>query len=395
MTPVRGPGPWAVVNLVAQIALGLLVMTLPLPSMAEWPVTFGRSQSAVQLTFSGYVAAFGLLQLLYGPLSDRVGRRNVLLVGLALVVAGSLLAAAAADLPQLVAARVLQGMGTAAGAVAGRASVQDLFSGAQRTRVMAYVGMALGLCPPTGTLLGGWLHVHFGWQSNFVLMAALALVLVLLAWRTMPASTTSATSAGAWLPAMVASYARLARERVFLLYVALLSLTVAAFYAFLAGAPLVLHGYGVAPQHMGLYIMTVPISYIVGNFATSRLAQRLGEERLMAAGQLSTLCGLSLVALLAALQWRTPLAFSLPLLLLGLGHGLLTPVVLSRTVGVIPALAGSAAAVAGLAQQGVGAAAGYAVGWLRHDGPLQLATLMIACTLAATVAQWRLARRPA
>lgn len=395
MTPVRGPGPWAVVNLVAQIALGLLVMTLPLPSMAEWPVTFGRSQSAVQLTFSGYVAAFGLLQLLYGPLSDRVGRRNVLLVGLALVVAGSLLAAAAADLPQLVAARVLQGMGTAAGAVAGRASVQDLFSGAQRTRVMAYVGMALGLCPPTGTLLGGWLHVHFGWQSNFVLMAALALVLVLLAWRTMPASTASATSAGAWLPAMVASYARLARERVFLLYVALLSLTVAAFYAFLAGAPLVLHGYGVAPQHMGLYIMTVPISYIVGNFATSRLAQRLGEERLMAAGQLSTLCGLSLVALLAALQWRTPLAFSLPLLLLGLGHGLLTPVVLSRTVGVIPALAGSAAAVAGLAQQGVGAAAGYAVGWLRHDGPLQLATLMIACTLAATVAQWRLARRPA
>lgn len=395
MTPVRGPGPWAVVNLVAQIALGLLVMTLPLPSMAEWPGTFGRSQSAVQLTFSGYVAAFGLLQLLYGPLSDRVGRRNVLLVGLALVVAGSLLAAAAADLPQLVAARVLQGMGTAAGAVAGRASVQDLFSGAQRTRVMAYVGMALGLCPPTGTLLGGWLHVHFGWQANFVLMAALALVLVLLAWRTMPASTASATSAGAWLPAMVASYARLARERVFLLYVALLSLTVAAFYAFLAGAPLVLHGYGVAPQHMGLYIMTVPVSYIAGNFATSRLAQRLGEERLMAAGQLSTLCGLSLVALLAALQWRTPLAFSLPLLLLGLGHGLLTPVVLSRTVGVIPALAGSAAAVAGLAQQGVGAAAGYAVGWLRHDGPLQLATLMIACTLAATVAQWRLARRPA
>ncbi|NWL95577.1 MFS transporter, partial [Klebsiella pneumoniae] len=84
---------------------------------------------------------------------------------------GSVVAALATDLPTLVAGRVLQGAGSAAGMVVGRALIQDLFQGPQRTRVMAYVGMAMGLCPPLGTIVGGQLHVGLGWQANFVLMA--------------------------------------------------------------------------------------------------------------------------------------------------------------------------------------------------------------------------------
>jgi len=163
-----------IANLLAQLAFGLLAMTICLPSMQEWSAIFGSSQAAVQLTFSGYVVAYGVLQLVYGPLSDRWGRKRVLLLGLAVGCAGSVAAALAPDLNTLVAARVLQGAGCAAGMVVGRALVQDLFLGPQRTRVLAYAGMAMGLVPPIATVLGGQLHVSLGWRANFVLIALLA-----------------------------------------------------------------------------------------------------------------------------------------------------------------------------------------------------------------------------
>ena len=156
-----------VANLLAQIAFGLLAMTICLPSMQEWGSIFSAEQSQVQLTFSGFVMAYGGLQLVYGPLSDRHGRRAILFAGLTLGLAGSVLAACASDIQGLVLARVLQGAGSAAGMVVGRSMVQDLFQGPERTRVMAFIGMVLGLCPPLATVVGGQLHVRFGWQANF------------------------------------------------------------------------------------------------------------------------------------------------------------------------------------------------------------------------------------
>ena len=388
------PRPLLVANLVAQIAFGLVVMTLCLPSMQEWGALFGARQSTVQLTFSAYVVAYGTLQVVYGPLSDRHGRRRVLLVGLTLAAAGSVLGALASDLPTLIAARILQGAGTAAGTVAGRASVQDLFDGPQRTRVMAYVGMVMGLCPPLATVLGGQLHVRLGWQANFVLMACLSLLLLLAAWRGLPAPRQAPPPRQShWLRETGAAYATLLRVPAFGLNVMVLSLTVAAFYAFLAGAPIVLRSYGIGPDRVGWYIMAVPLSYIGGNFLTSRVAQSWGDRRLMAVGQALSLAGLGVMLALGLAGVASPLAFSLPLLLLGVGHGLLTPTCLARTVGLMPALAGSAAAVAGLLQQLVGASGGYAVGWFTHEGPVNLGWVMLAYTLCALVAQWAMFRR--
>ncbi len=258
-----------IANLLAQLAFGLLAMTICLPSMQEWSAIFGSSQAAVQLTFSGYVVAYGLLQLVYGPLSDRWGRKRVLLLGLAVGCAGSVMAALAPDLDTLIAARVLQGAGCAAGMVVGRALVQDLFQGPQRTRVMAYVGMAMGLVPPVATVLGGQLHVVFGWRANFVLIALLGAGLFVAAWRGLPSHQKATEQPAHWLRVMVSSYRQLAREPAFICYVAILSSTTASFYAFLAGAPIVLGGYGVGPAGVGFYIMVGPLSYIVGNYLTT------------------------------------------------------------------------------------------------------------------------------
>ncbi len=407
--PGQGPSPWLVANLVGQLAFGLLAMTICIPSMQEWARIFNTSQAQVQLSFSGFVVTYGLLQLVYGPLSDRLGRKRVLMVGLVLALLGSIAAALATDISALVAARVLQGAGSAAGTVVGRAMVQDLFRGPQRTRIMAYVGMAMGLCPPTATIIGGQLHVQLGWQANFVVIAVGAVLLLVAAWRGLPdrveaaqdpdlaqpggADGRTARVAPGWLRAMGQSYARLAREPSFALYVCILGLSTGCFYAFLGGAPLVLGGYGVGPDGIGFYIMVIPMSYIVGNYLTTRVVQRLGDQRMMVIGQSSTIAGIVLMLVLALAGLKTPLALALPLMLLGLGHGMLVPPTLAGTVGLLPALAGSAAAVVGLMQQLFGGLAGYGVGLVSHHNAVNLGLVMLAFSSGAALCLVALHRR--
>ena len=385
--------PWLIANVLAQISFGLLAMTLCLPSMQEWGAIFSTRQADVQLTFSGYVVAYGALQLVYGPLSDRHGREPILMLGLVVAGLASVMAALATDITQLTAARVLQGAGCAASMVVSRSMVQDLFAGPQRTRVMAYIGMAMGMCPPLATLIGGQIHVRLGWQTNFVVLAVLALLLLVAAWLGLPRVAKPPPADGHWLRAMLSAYARLLREPRFLLYVAILAATTATFYAFLAGAPFVLKGYGIGPDGIGWFIMAVPVSYILGNFMTSRLIAQAGESRVMAWGQALTLGGLVVMLALGLGGVQTALAVALPLLLLGLGHGLLNPPALAGTVGVVPALAGSAAAVAGLMQQLTGATGGYLVGLVPHEGAVNLGWMMLAFALTGAMAQFFLRRR--
>lgn len=382
--PQRG---WLMATLVAQLAFGLLAMTICLPSMQAWSLIFDASQASVQLTFSGYVVAYGGMQLVYGPLSDRIGRKPILMTGLTLAGAGSVLGALAPDLWTLVVARVLQGAGCAAGMVVGRAMVQDVFADSERTRMMAFIGMSMGVCPPLAMLVGGQLHVRLGWQANFWLMAGLAATLLVIAWRIVPTRRSDASLPAPGWQALFAGYARLARVPAFLLFATVLAATTATFYAFLGGAPIVLAAYGVGPEQIGWYIMCIPGAYIVGNVLTARLAHRLGDRGLMALGQVATLGGLCLMLALALAGWHTPLALALPLVVLGIGNGLLVPPALTGTVGLIPAFAGSAAAVAGLMQQMTGAVSGFLVGLVPHHGPVNLALQMMAWSIAGLAAQ--------
>ncbi|MCZ8294167.1 MAG: multidrug effflux MFS transporter [Hylemonella sp.] len=381
------PGGWLMATLLLQIIFGVVAMTLCLPSMPTWATEFNASQASVQLTFSAYVAAFGGLQLVYGPWSDRIGRKPLLLGGMALVLLGSVIAALAPNLAVLVLGRVLQGAGGAAGMSVGRAMVQDFFSGRERTRMMAYVGMAMGTCPPLATLLGGQVHVALGWQANFWITAGLAALALLAAWRGLPTRKPVHAITTHWLTALFSAYGRLLREPTFLSYVLIMAMLTSAFYCFLSGAPIVLTHYGVPPDRMGWYIMAVPIPYIFGNMLTSRLVHHMGDRRLMGLGFFAVQAGLWLMLLLAWGGLHTPWAFALPLTLLGLGHGLIAPPAISGSVGLIPALAGAAAAVAGASQQVMGAFGSYVVGLLDHEGPVNLGLLMMGFSLMGGVAQ--------
>ena len=385
MTHTHGP---LIGNLLAQIGFGLLSMTLCLPSMQAWAGLFETSQSVVQLAFSLYVLAYGGFQLFFGPLSDRLGRRRVLMIGLSVGLIGSLIAATASSVEQLVLGRLVQGAGGAAGMVVGRSMVQDLFEGHERTRVMAYVGMAMGCIPPAATLLGGQIHVHLGWQWNFIVLACIGCALLLLAWRGLPADRhKGATHSGA--AGFVHAYARLAGESVFLKHLVILAGTTATFYTFLSGAPLVLASYGVGPEGVGWHIACIPMAYFCGNYLTTRLIHSWGAQRVMRVGQVLTLSGIVLMLLLVLAGLSSPWAVSLPLVLVGLGHGLLVPPTLAGTVAVVPALAGAAAGAAGVMQQFTGALGGYVVGLVPHDSALGMGLMMFGfASLGSIMLQW-------
>lgn len=376
--------------LLAQIVFGLLSMTICLPSMQEWGEIFSTDATRVQLTFSAFVIAYGVSQVIYGPLSDRYGRKRVVLAGLAIALAGSLAAVFAPDIEALIAARAVQGLGCGATMVVGRSLVQDFFAGPERTRVMAFIGMTMGVCPPVATLIGGQLHVHFGWQANPALIVVLGVLLFLLAIRMLPSGSHSQAGDAHWVVGMLRAYRALAQMRVYLLHVAILGSSTGAFYTYLAAAPLVLRGYGVGPDGVGFHVMTATLSYVVGNFITSRMIRRLGDRRLMTIGQVITLVGVLLMVALAG--WPSALAFSVPALVLGVGHGLLMPPTLSGTVGAAPALAGAAAAAAGLVQQLSGAFGGYSVGWVSTEGSLHVALLLTGFTLVGIAGQWGIMR---
>lgn len=382
-------------NLLAQIAFGMLLMTLCLPSMRDWGPAFQASPARVQLTFAGYVVAFGVMQLLYGPWSDRWGRKRVLMAGLSLACIGSLAAALAPSLDLLILARVLQGAGASAGLVIGRAMVQDQYQGTDRTRTMAYIGMAMGMSPPLATLLGGQLHQWLGWQAVFFAACGLGLLLLAAAAWGLPSQAPTMAPGTHWVRSMGQAYRALFARPAFVLFVAMLSFTYGTLFAFFSGAPMVLASYGVGPGSMGWFIACMTVSYIVGSFLTSRVVQRLGEWGVMAWGQAFTFAGVGLMLLMGATGQHVLLAMALPLILIGIGHGLLVPSTLAGSVSQLPAYAGAAAGVGGMMQQVMGGIGSYTVGWFAHDDSVNLAAVMLFFSLCALLAHGLLLRRRA
>lgn len=375
-----------IANLLVQITFGLMAMTICLPSMQEWGELFRASQPTVQLTFGLYVLAYGGSQLLYGPLSDRFGRKPVLLTGLFFAIVGAILAVFAQDIATLIIARIIQGAGSAAGIVIGRAQVQDFFVGPDRTRIMAYVGMALGMTPPLAIIIGGALHEWLGWRTNFVLVALLAIGLFISASRLDPSEQSQPVIKRHWIAEMMAAYLALVKQPGFVLYVLLLGCTTATFYVYLSGAPMILKSYGIGPAGIGWVVMVCPLFYILGNFLTSRHVHQLGEHRIMQIGQWLSIAGVALMFALNSLGGNLLVAFILPMVLVGLGHGFLVPPTLTATVGLNQSLAGAAAGIAGLAQQGIGAFGGFTVSLVTHEDAMNASLLMLVFTLIGAFA---------
>jgi len=375
------------------VALGPLSTDLYLPALPTLARVFASDAAGVQLTLSVFLAGFACGQIFYGPLSDRFGRRPLMLGGLALFCAGSIGCVLATSIEMLVLARFVQALGACAGPVIGRAVVRDLWGATESARIIAYMGGAMAIAPLLGPTLGGFLTVLFGWQSNFVLLLLIgALQLVAVACM-LSESNVHRDPAASNPRQMVANFARLLADRHYLGCLLSFSFSYSALFAFISASSFVLADrHGLTPQVYGLCFGVVIAGYLLGSLASGRLVRRLGSDYLLLRGAwLGAIAGVSM----AALEFsgvRSIAAILGPMFFCTVATGLVMPNAIARALAPYPTMAGSASALMGFVQMTIAALVGIAVGHGLAGGGAVLALAVAVCTLAAPLSYLALTR---
>jgi DHA1 family bicyclomycin/chloramphenicol resistance-like MFS transporter len=356
-------------------------MHILVPSMPGLVDGFATDYATVQLTLTLYLLGQGVAQLIYGPLSDRYGRRPVMLGGMIFYVLASALCAAAGSIEALVAGRVLQAVGGCAGMVLGRTIIRDVLDRDRGASMIAAVTMAMAIAPALAPLIGSHIDDWLGWRAIFLGLALIGLALsaaVFLVLR----ETNQQPLTRLDLGAMFRHYGDLLGNRVFLGYAASTAVTMAAYFSFLAGTPFILiELMGESTAAYGKYFILVVASYIFGNLLANRLSVRLGGSAMMTIGIVASLVAISTMQALNAVLPPHPLLLFGPMALHVIGNGMSQPNGISAAIGARPDIAGAASGLMGFIQMSACAAATFLVGHLVADS----ATPMIAVMLGLSV----------
>ncbi len=372
--------------LVAISAVGPLALNIFMPSMPGLQSEFGVTYGVAQLTLTLYLVGMAACQLIYGPMSDRFGRRPLLLGGMTVFVAASLLAAAAPSIEVLILARLLQALGGAAGIVLARAMVRDVFDRETSASVISYITMAFVVAPMIAPVLGGIIDEHAGWRTDFWLLTVLGALVLAAAWRLLP-ETHLQRGAGGSSAGLLAGALRLFAMPRFRGYTLTLAFTSSVFFAFLGGAPHimmdVLHR---TPVEYGIWFISISAGYMAGNFLSGRYTKTVGIDRMIMSGCAITLAGGLLCFAAAILGMLSPVTLFIPMCLAAFGNGLTIPNGTAGAISVDARLTGAAAGWSGFAQMACGAAASQLVGSLQNDWPFAVFWFMAAASLLALAA---------
>lgn len=389
--PSKGTGSILLYGILIAISMiGPLAMNIFVPSIPGLMEEFSATSGTVQLTLTVYLSGLAVSQLVYGPLSDRFGRRPVLLAGLLLYIVASFLCGLAVSIETLMAARFAQALGGASGMVLARAIVRDLHSREAAASVLGYITMAWVLVPMFAPALGGVMEEISTWRSSFYLLSGFCLAVLALATWGLPETNVRA-GADSPEPARLASgMTSLARQPRFIGYTLVLGFSSAVFFTFIAGAPYIMvKVLGRAPLDYGLWFMLISIGYMIGNFLSGRYSQRLGIDLMITMGNMLAICGALLMLFIALFGTLTPLSLFGPMLIVTLGNGLTIPNATAAAISVLPQTVGTAAGLSGFSQIAIGASGSQLAGWMQGSMPLASIWIMsVAAVLAGAAHQF-------
>ncbi|MCC5962843.1 MAG: multidrug effflux MFS transporter [Rhodobacteraceae bacterium] len=354
-----------VVTLVALASIAALAMNVFLPSLPSMTEYFGTDYAVMQLSVSLYLAVNAVLQLFVGAISDRFGRRPVMLVALGIFILatiGTLLATTAFVFLMF---RMLQAS-VVAGIVLSRASIRDVMGEAEAASRIGYVTMGMALVPMIAPAIGGLLDEMFGWRGAFGLMLLAGIGVFALTWRDMGETK---LDRGGSIRAVFAEVPELMRARRFWGYCITAMLASGAFFAYLGGAPFVgSQVLGLSPAMLGLFFGAPALGYAAGNFLAGRYSARVGINRMILIGCLIGFGGMVLLLALALSFGLTALMFFGCFVFTGLGNGMLLPSATSGMMSVRPHLAGTASGIGGAILIGGGAGLSALAGALLNEG---------------------------
>jgi MFS transporter, DHA1 family, multidrug resistance protein len=365
-------------------AVGPMSVDLYLPSLPELGRVFGASVPQVQLTLSGYLLCFAIGQIVFGPISDHVGRKPVLLAALSFYVAICLSCMFATSIEMLIALRCLQALGVAGAPVLARAIVRDLYHGVRAGRELARMGSITALAPVVAPSLGGILQSTFGWRASFLGMAALGLCAILLVIRLLPETMKQRPQEPMSLSSIVGGYGIFLRRRSFRIYLAIVATSYGGLFAWISGSSFVLQDlYGLSPLLFGLVFAAATLGYGLGTLLAARLVGRIGIDRTIVCGGIALAVGGLAMAAAIAMGATSPAALALPMALYLCGLGLAMPQSMAGALTPFPERAGAASSLLGFLQQATASAVGIMVGQMLGASALPLAAIIAAMGVLA------------
>jgi DHA1 family bicyclomycin/chloramphenicol resistance-like MFS transporter len=381
-----------IATLILMAGIGALSLNVFLPSLPTMAEHFGVEYALMQLSVSAYLATTALVQVAIGPISDRYGRRPVMIGTVVIFTIASVGAIYAPNFTVFLIFRLLQSA-IATSFVISRAVVRDMVPQDQAASMIGYVTMGMSIVPMMGPAVGGVLDEAFGWQASFWMLAGGGLLLFILLY--FDQGETFIKREGGFA-AQVREYPKLLTSQRFWGYCLAAAFASGAFFAYLGGAPFVgTEVFAMEPAELGLYFGSPAIGYLIGNGLSGRYSVRVGVNRMVLIGALLTVAGMSTLMLLDLAGFSHPFVFFGFMICIGLGNGILLPNANAGMLSVRPSLAGSAAGLGGAFMIGGGAALSVIAGFVLgpDTGARPLIILMLLTTLASVVCALWVIRR--
>ena len=357
--------------------LGPLSTDIYLASMPFIGAALNASASAVQLTMSAYVIGFAFGQIIYGPLSDKFGRRPVLLAGFAIYLAATAACVFAQSIDMLIAARITQSLGAAGPIILARAIVRDLYEGAQAGRQLALMSTIVGFTPIGAPVLGGVLQSAFDWHASFIAMLLVAGILSFVVLLLLPETNHNKQEAPLSIASIWASFGEVAKNHAFRTYAGMQAISYSGLFVFLSGSSYVLQKvYGFDSISFGLMFASCSICYVSGAYIGARMVARRGLNGMIGRGV--AIMGVGGVAQLVSVLLfpNTPLAFIMPEMVYFFGLSFIMPNTVAAAMSPFPERAGAASSLMGFVQMSSAAPVAWAMALFLSTSAVPVAVVM-------------------
>lgn len=391
-TPETGVRPPALWGLALLTFSGTLAMHIFVPVLPVAGADLHASSAAMQMTVSLYILGLAFGQLIYGPLSDRFGRRPVLMAGLAIYTISGLAASLAPDVYSLIAARLFQALGGCAGLVLARAIVRDTAAPREAVQRLALMNLMVTVGPGLAPLAGSVIAAHLGWRPIFYVLVALGVINLFFTWRHLP-ETNRPRPHGEGRSSLARDYLRLIRSPVFLGYAIGGGCATTSIYAFISAAPYIFtEQLGRPADRVGLYLAILVTGMSLGNILAGRLMAIFDIKRVMVSANLmSALAALTFLGIVLSGHLSLWAVIG-TVFLFTLGSGIASPATLTEAISVVPHLTGSASGLYGFTQMAIGAG-GAALAVVGDNPALSAAAVLAGAGIIAQLSFW-IALRP-
>ncbi len=383
-----------IILLAAVSALGPSSMQILLPALPIIRSTYTVSSEVAQLTLSLSMLAIAIGTLFFGPMSDKYGRRPIMLLGLSITIAGSIACWLANSIEWLIVGRFIQAFGGAVGLVLARAIVRDVYGADEAARVIATLVMVMVVLPMLSPALGGELIARFGFHSVFVVTAFMCVLILAFLSYQLP-ETLEEPVAFEGVRAMILTYFSLFKSRIFCGYAFCVTFVSVVFFSFISAAPEIMVSVLKRPAtEYGYYFIIIPAGFMTGNYVARHFNRSLGLDRLITIGAGIGVTGICLALLLQLLGFSQPLALFLPIALATFGNGITLPNAQAAAINEFPKLAGSASGLTGFLQMAFSAVAAQFVAVIYNGTVYPLLLLMLSASVASLLFfRWGLANK--